>query len=326
MRLKFHPLALVTASLLICGCSASRTWSPLRQATPGFSKYGPTAHPAQPSVNYEADPPVETPPDRIAKEPPMAPPAFGASHTKQISFAGDLSDKLKSSFRSVHHSKSGAGCTSTGSCTDADGCNNCDGACGSTDGCGAANGCCGTEGCRETAVRTRKPLLKSFLQRFSFKGERCSQSCADPACCAEGSTTDHGCSVPRVEAPCAEAPCAEGCGLIAPDCYHLQRGNGSSCLAERLEDPFLDYPAPNEHSQHNAAEADNATPQEATPLTAPPPAPEPVEPQQIGVSFQSHSNAQLIQPPQWPRRNTMTFGGSVSTGLTIRPTAQLPRR
>lgn len=88
MRLDVIHLVAV-AAIVISGCSANRG------SGSGFSalKSGDRANTSV-DDSYDVDPPTQNRPRRMAKEPPMVPPAIGVSRVKRVGFITVITDRL----------------------------------------------------------------------------------------------------------------------------------------------------------------------------------------------------------------------------------------
>jgi len=337
MRLTHRTLAIVALSVVVCGCSANRTYNTA-------SPYRASAQPApQPERdNYPAPAPSQ---HAYPEEPPMVPPAVGVSRVKRVGFMTEVRDGFTRPFASH-------GTTSTYS-----------------HGCGTAGDCC-TEGCiaERHSVICSRPKRRLFRKLCFWKERRHDVCCVEPQCaepeCAEPECTEPECAEPQdVECPCGGHVQQYGCGdggLIAPRGYRQLTGPlrapsdssssmtspsiGSGSLADRFEDPFLeDTPL---------VPGDSEVPE--FPITVP--ADSAVSQPDAAVQTEKEADSFLVLPqsgttgelPLWPRRNRGTSPrhnretdnratslpefrptartNLVSPGIIIQPTARVAGR
>jgi len=253
--------------------------------------------PTVPQKEYDAPEPEPLP----QGPPPPAPPAYGVSHVKSVGFLRVFGRRQDQS------------CSTDERCA--------------TDHCGSTEACCSQEDCAESCCK--KSGLFSCLRKgccFNlFKGCEKEDCGEQPECC----TDDECCTEPECCASTSCSDCAEDCCTEAgcTDDRH-------PCLAERLEDPFLDDSAID-------------TEEEEIELYSPvPAAPEPnLQPHAWlpspyseissskatgGAYFPTSANGtrSIVEPMQWPGRQNIqrviTHQPIAHETTTAAPTIQRP--
>lgn len=251
--------------------------------------------PPAPQQEYDAPDPEPLP----QGPPPPAPPAYGVSHVKSVGFLKVFGGRRQSCSPETCSTGPSSDCTES---------------------------CCSQEDCAESCAR--KPGLLSCLRdkcRLNlFKGCRKStcveeqECCADDDCCGtseccqtdECCATDDCCSENQC---CIEPECCAptDCNECAVDWYTESQctDDRHPCLAERLEDPFLEESVPEVEEEQELKSPVPAAPEPNLQPHAwlPSPYSEISASSATGGAYfpDSTNNAEsIVEPPQWPgRRN-----------------------
>ncbi len=328
MRLKRFSLFTVLSLTMVSGCSANRaSLNPLDQADDRETIAPQDENEYYPRV-YDEDRDLQEPTSPVPSlpvpsgEPVPAPPAFGVSRVKSVSWLKDISSR----FRGNKSAGDSAQCVDEQSCEI--------GACSPIDSCASESGCatssrvqryrqqvCDNPG--EVGTHPIRSVKKSFGKLFHpGQAGSCSEEYAEsvrkdncgiepmirreprPAFgrdCREHRNLQNRCT-PLGDESCA----AMDAGVEQPGNRpgfndHLSRSRVVSplprreCLADPLQEPFVQdvVPTPGTHR--------NPEPPTAVPAIPFAPIPEQPAPGNPAIPIDPDSSVRLVEPPAWPR-------------------------